>query len=94
MTPEESLDHKAVLKLGKWDSTENGEMDSPSTPRGIYASIELSREDLIEAKKDRLLFGLLKNKKVSKLGVYYCVTDSLNKRPHFQISLREHWQWL
>merc|ERR1712150_183764 len=42
---------------------EKERIDSPSTPREIYASIELSREDLIEAKKDRLLFGFLKNKK-------------------------------
>ena len=52
-----------LLNLGEWDSKENGGMDSPSTPRQIYASLEVSREDLIEAKKDRLFFGLL-NKKV------------------------------
>ena len=52
-----------LLNLGEWDSKENGGIDSPSTPRQIYASLEVSREDLIEAKKDRLFFGLL-NKKV------------------------------
>ena len=66
LTPEESKEEEAILNLGNWDSTENGEVDSPSTPREIYATIELSREDMIEAKKDRLLFGLLKNKRVLK----------------------------
>ena len=63
LTPEKGK-HQTVLNLGAWGSTELGEMDSPSKPREIYASIELSREDLIEAKKDRLFFGLLKNKLV------------------------------
>ena len=77
MTPEESKDQEDVLKLGKWDSSENGGSDSPSTPREIYASIEISREDLIEAKKDRLLFGLLKNKKVTKTAYELLAVHSL-----------------
>ena len=56
-------ENQNLLNLGEWDSKENGASDSPSTPRQIYASLEVSREDLIEAKKDRLFFGLL-NKKV------------------------------
>ena len=56
-------ENQNLLNLGEWDSKENGALDSPSTPRQIYASLEVSREDLIKAKKDRLFFGLL-NKKV------------------------------
>ena len=52
------------MKLGDWESNESGERDASSTPRVIYASLELSREDLIDAKKDKLFLGLLKNKKV------------------------------
>ena len=66
LTPKESKNSEDILKLGLWDSEENGDEDSASTPREIYASIEVSREDLIEAKKDRLLLGFLKNKKVNK----------------------------
>ena len=63
----DEMEDRAILKLGDWRSTEKERIDSPSTAREIYASIELSREDLIEAKKDRLLFGFLKNKKVSNI---------------------------
>ena len=64
LTPKESKISEEILKLGAWQSTEEDESDSASTPREIYASIEVSREDLMEAKKDRLLLGFLKNKKV------------------------------
>ena len=64
LTPKESKVSEEILKLGAWQSTEEEESDSASTPREIYASIEVSREDLMEAKKDRLLLGFLKNKKV------------------------------
>ena len=64
LTPKESKLSEEILKLGAWQSEENEESDSASTPREIYASIEVSREDLMEAKKDRLLLGFLKNKKV------------------------------
>ena len=64
LTPKESKISEEILKLGAWQSEDNEESDSASTPREIYASIEVSREDLMEAKKDRLLLGFLKNKKV------------------------------
>jgi hypothetical protein len=67
LTPEEKED-QSILKPGDWKSTQSSDNDSPSTPRGIYASIELSREDLLEAKKDKLFLGLLGNKKPFKPG--------------------------
>ena len=73
LTPKESKSSENILKLGLWDSTETEESDSASTPREIYASIEVSREDLMEAKKDRLLLGFLKNKKVKLMIKYLCI---------------------
>ena len=76
-----------LLNLGEWDSKENGGIDSPSTPRQIYASLEVSREDLIEAKKDRLFFGLLNKKVMASINCvskYNIINLSINIMFHIK----------